>query len=116
MRDAGRLDGPASIPLVGENRMLDTKEEVAETVKEAMRDAGLNRRAHIEFHPLLPDSFGMNDYTNGPVAWEEPPHWRIEFTYPADDGDATTREIQVNTADFQNLGEIKRYIANEISS
>ncbi len=96
--------------------MLDTKEEVAETVKEAMRDAGLNRRAHIEFHPLLPDSIGTIDGTNGPVVWEEPPYWRIEFTYPADESDATTREIQVNTANFQNLGEIRRYIANEISA
>jgi hypothetical protein len=94
--------------------MLETEQEVAELVRDAMRDIGLDRRAHIEFNPLIPDSVGKTEGTHGPIVWEEPPHWMINFTYPADDDNATTRKIKVNTSEFQNLDEIRRSIAEKI--
>jgi len=96
--------------------MLETKEEVAEIVRAAMRQLNLEERGHIEFHPLLPDSVGKADGTYGPVVWEYPPHWSISFTYPVGEDNATTREFNINTAEFQNLGEIERFIIEQIQN
>lgn len=96
--------------------MLETKEEVAELIRAAMRTLDLDQRGHIEFHPLLPDSVGKADGNYGPVVWEFPPHWRISLTYPVGDDNASKREFDVNTSEFQSLGEIERFIIGKIQN
>jgi len=94
--------------------MLETQEEVAEIIRAAMRDLGLDQRGHIDFHPVLPDSVGLTEGTHGPVVWEEAPRWVINFAYPADDAEPRNIQFQINTSDYQNLDDIRRFIAREI--
>jgi hypothetical protein len=107
---------PKGIPFGSKKElsMLETQEEVAELIRAAMRDLELDQRGHIEFHPLLPDPVSLTEGTHGPIVLEKAPRWVIDFTYPADNAEARNIQFQINTSDYQNLDEIRRFIATTI--
>lgn len=94
--------------------MLETQQDVGEIVKSGMRELKLDKRGHIDFHPMLPDAVGLTGASHDPIVWEYPPRWMIYFRYPADESDAKTCVLDLNTANFETLDEVRQFVVQSI--
>jgi hypothetical protein len=113
-RSRGKIIGRWDALPVEEHVMLEEKEQVVALLKEAMKELGLNRKGHVEFHPLLPDSVGLAE-PYSPTVWRDAPRWVIKLQYPTDgEGPAAVYSFQVNTSEFRDEEEVKNFMAGEI--
>jgi len=65
--------------------MLEQREEVVALLKEVMKTRGMNKPAHVDFRPLLPDAVGWLEPNDPSPIWQNAPVGKSDYvTQPAE--------------------------------